>query len=162
MRTLLSISIAVLAPACSGAKAGESLAKTRSETLPNGVTRLMSEGPTAWAAGQPATLVEEVRFQGKDGTPSELGEPRDLAVDGQGRIYVVDGKPAAIKVFSPDGHFIRTIGRDGEGHPGGQVRGRGVRHRAVLRPFGALASRRLLTGSTIGPETTSETSAPST
>jgi hypothetical protein len=101
--------------ACSGAKAGESLAKIRTEKLPNGVTRIMSEGPTAWAAGRPATLVEEIRFQGEDGTPSELGEPRDIAVDALGRIYVVDGKPAAIKVFSPDGQYIRTIGRVGEG-----------------------------------------------
>lgn len=116
MRTfLISIAFALATTACSGAKAGESLAKTRTDKLPNGVTRIMSEGPTAWAAGQPATLVEEIRFQGEDGTPSELGEPRDLAVDALGRIYVVDGKPAAIKVFSPDGHFIRTIGRDGEG-----------------------------------------------
>lgn len=115
MRTLLSISIVALVTACSGAKAGESLAKIRTDKLPNGVTRVMSEGPTAWAAGQPATLVEEIRFQGEDGTPSELGEPRDIAVDALGRIYVVEGKPAAIKVFSPDGQFIRTIGRDGEG-----------------------------------------------
>lgn len=112
---LLSISLVAALTACSGAKAGGTLAKIRTDTLPNGVTRILSEGPTAWAASQPATLVEEVRFQGEDGTPSELGEPRDLAVDGLGRIYVVDGKPAAIKVFSPDGQFIRTIGRDGEG-----------------------------------------------
>jgi hypothetical protein len=112
---LLLTSIAVLATACSGAKAGERLANIRTDQLPNGVTRVMSEGPTAWAAGQAASLVEELRFQGEDGTPSELGEPRDVAVDALGLIYVMDGKPAAIKVFSPDGQFIRTIGRDGEG-----------------------------------------------
>jgi hypothetical protein len=115
MRNTLLPILALAWSACSGAKAGESLANIRTETLPNGVTRVMSEGPTAWAAGQPASLVEEVRFQGEDGTPSELGEPRDLAVDALGRIYVVDGKPAAIKVFAPDGQYIRTIGREGEG-----------------------------------------------
>ncbi len=115
MRTRVPMFLIALLTACSGAKAGEHLANIRTDTLPNGVTRVMSEGPTGWAAGQPASLVEEARFQGEDGTASELGEPRDLAVDALGRIYVVDGKPAAIKVFSPDGEYIRTIGRDGEG-----------------------------------------------
>jgi hypothetical protein len=115
MRNLPLLVLALAMGACSGVNAGERLAKIRTDRLPNGVTRVISEGPTAWAAGQPASLVEETRFQGEDGTPSELGEPRDLAVDGLGRIYVVDGKPAAIKVFSPDGQFIRIIGREGEG-----------------------------------------------
>lgn len=115
MRAQLPVLLFAAVTACSGATAGERLAKTRTEKLPNGVTRVTSEGPTAWAAGRPASLVEEVRFQGEDGTPSELGEPRDVAVDGLGRIYVVDGKPAAIKVFSPEGQYIRSIGREGEG-----------------------------------------------
>ncbi len=104
----------VAASGCSGAGAN-SLARAVIDTLPGGIVRVTSGGPTAWPATKPAVLVEEIRFQGADGTPSELGEPRSLAVDDQGRVYVVDTKPAVIKVFSPDGKFIRSIGGEGEG-----------------------------------------------
>ena len=105
--------VALLA-ACSGAEAGN-LARARIDTLPGGIIRVTSDGPTAWTEAAGATLVEESRFQGEDGTPSELGQPRSVAVDDWGRVYVVDAKPAAIKLFGPDGDFIRTIGREGEG-----------------------------------------------
>jgi 6-bladed beta-propeller protein len=104
----------LLLAACGGAQASK-LARARIDTLPNGAVRVMSDGPTAWSDSAGATLVEAGRFQGEDGTPSELGEPRSIAVDGQGRIYVVDEKPAAIRVFMPDGKLVRTIGREGEG-----------------------------------------------
>lgn len=105
--------LTLLLAGCGGAQAGN-LARARTDTLPGGVLRVSSDGPTAWP--EPGgTLVEEHRFQGEDGTPGELGEPRSLAVDEWGRVYVVDSKPATIKVFTPDGKLIRTIGREGEG-----------------------------------------------
>ncbi len=100
--------------ACGGAEAN-SLARATIDTLPGGTVRVTSTGPTAWPAGKPAELVVEGRFRGTDGTPSELGEPRSLAVDDQERVYVVDTKPSVIKVFSSDGQFVRTIGREGAG-----------------------------------------------
>lgn len=106
--------LALLFSACGGAQAGN-LAKARTDTMPGGILRVMSDGPTAWTEAAGATLAEESRFQGEDGTPAELGQPRSIAVDDWGRVYVVDAKPAAIKLFAPDGRFIRTIGREGEG-----------------------------------------------
>ncbi|MGQ0703651.1 MAG: 6-bladed beta-propeller [Gemmatimonadales bacterium] len=106
--------LAALLAACGGAEAGN-LARARTDTLPGGIIRVTSDGPTAWTEAAGATLVEESRFQGEDGTPSELGQPRSVAVDDWGRVYVVDAKPAVIKLFGPDGKFIRTIGREGEG-----------------------------------------------
>jgi len=104
----------LLLAACGGAQAGN-LAKARTDTLPGGILQVTSDGPTAWTESAAAELVEEGRFQGMDGTESELGEPRSIAVDEWGRVYVVDDKPAVIKLFAPDGAFIRTIGREGEG-----------------------------------------------
>ncbi len=108
------VAFLLCATACGGAEAGD-LAQARTDTLPGGVVRIMSEGPTAWTDSAGVALVEEHRFHGEDGTPSELGEPRSIALDASGRVYVVDAKPAAIKVYDPDGRFVRTIGREGEG-----------------------------------------------
>jgi hypothetical protein len=36
--------------------------------------------------------------------------PRGVAVDAQGRIYVADAGAEHLKVFGPDGKFMRTIG----------------------------------------------------
>jgi hypothetical protein len=112
--TLAPALIALVLAACGGAEATK-LARARIDTLPNGTLRVMSDGPTAWSDSAGAGLVEAGRFQGEDGTPSELGQPRSIAVDESGRVYVVDSKPAAIKVFTPDGQLIRTIGREGAG-----------------------------------------------
>jgi len=103
----------VLLAGCGGA-AASNLARARTDTLPGGTIRVSNEAPTAWTDST-GVLVEAGRFQGEDGTAAELGDPRSIAVDGQGRIYVVDSKPAAIKVFSPDGKLVRSIGREGEG-----------------------------------------------
>lgn len=106
------VSLLLLA-GCGGAQA-TNLARARIDTLPGGRVEVSNEGPTSWTDSLDV-LVEEGRFQGEDGTPAELGEPRSIAVDEAGRIYIVDSKPAAIKVFTPDGKLIRSIGREGEG-----------------------------------------------
>ncbi|HEV8197415.1 MAG TPA: hypothetical protein VGP87_12285 [Gemmatimonadales bacterium] len=104
----------LLLASCGGASASK-LAHAVIDTLPGGIPRVRSSGPTAWPDSGGAVLVEASRFSGEEGTPSELGDPRTLAVDEAGRVYVVDGKPAMIKVFAPDGKLIRTVGREGEG-----------------------------------------------
>ena len=104
----------LLLAACSGAKAS-TLARAVIDTLPGGIPRVISPAPTAWNDTSTARLVEESRWSGEDGTPGEIGQPQSLAVDEAGRVYVVDTKPAAIKVFAPDGALIRTIGAEGEG-----------------------------------------------
>jgi len=103
-----------LLAACGGAEAS-SLAQAVTDTLPGGIPRVTSPAPTAWTDSTGAQLVEEARWSGEDGSPGELGQPQSLAVDEAGRVYVVDTKPAIIKVFAPDGELIRTIGREGEG-----------------------------------------------
>jgi hypothetical protein len=104
-----SLLFPLLLAACGGAEAS-SMAEAVIDTLPGGTPRVTSSGPTAWPDSGGAMLVEESRFSGEDGTPSELGEPRSIAVDDQGRVY-----PAMIKVFARDGKLVRTIGREGEG-----------------------------------------------
>jgi len=61
-------------------------------------------------------LVEEVRISDK-AFPSDIffQNPRGIAVDAAGRVYVADSDANHLKVFGPDGKFLRTIGRKGQG-----------------------------------------------
>jgi hypothetical protein len=61
-------------------------------------------------------LIEEVRVADAALPADALFQnPRGLAVDTQGLVYVADYDANHIKVFSSDGKFIKTIGRQGEG-----------------------------------------------
>lgn len=95
--------------------AGASLARPVIDTLPGGALAVHSPGPTGWNDTTGWRLVPDGRIGGALGEPGELVNPRDLALDGAGRLYVSDQQPAVIKVFGPDGRFIRTIGREGQG-----------------------------------------------
>lgn len=61
-------------------------------------------------------LVEEVRVADA-ALPEDavFRNPRCLAFDAKGRIYVADYDAHHLKVFGPDGKFIKTIGRKGQG-----------------------------------------------
>jgi len=61
-------------------------------------------------------LVEELRITDKDLPESALFQnPRGVAVDARGNVFVTDFEANHIKVFGPDGKFQRTIGRKGQG-----------------------------------------------
>jgi hypothetical protein len=49
------------------------------------------------------------------GGESVLNRPFDIRVDAQENIYVLDWGDVAFKVFSPDGHLLRTFGKQGQG-----------------------------------------------
>lgn len=56
---------------------------------------------------------------------SAFYEPTDLGVDGRGRVYVLDSGNSRVQVFEPDGAYLRTLGRSGEG-PGDLRRPEGL------------------------------------
>ncbi len=100
-------------------------------TLAAGACAPKAAGPRVEAAGDvtfvhnPATPLhpdravvfeEELTFGGDEG-PEEaiLYRPRTILVDESDNIYVSDYQDAVIKVFDPHGHYVKTIGRKGEG-----------------------------------------------
>ena len=99
--------------ACGSSDARASL--TRVDTLPGGVLSVRSDQPLWKDSTDAWSIVEEVRYGGEEGTPGELLDPQSFAADDAGRLYVVESKPAVVKVFSPDGSFLRTMGREGSG-----------------------------------------------
>jgi tetratricopeptide (TPR) repeat protein/sugar lactone lactonase YvrE/fibronectin type 3 domain-containing protein len=50
---------------------------------------------------------------GKDKT-YKLGEPTDIALDSEGRIYVRDADDKLIKVYAPNGNFLRALPKTGK------------------------------------------------
>ncbi len=66
--------------------------------------------------GRTASLVQEVSIGVLEGAePYMFGDVRSIEVAPDGRIFVLDGQSLEIRVFSPDGTFVETWGRDGEG-----------------------------------------------
>lgn len=101
-------------PACRSAE-GDALARPTIDTLPSGAVRVISPGPTRWRDTTGWRFVETGRVMGQPETPSEIIQPQSLALDGEGRLYVADSKPAVIKVYDRQGNLVRTIGREGAG-----------------------------------------------
>jgi hypothetical protein len=61
-------------------------------------------------------LVEEVRITDSQLPKNVLFEnPRGLAIAANGNVYMTDVAANHIKVFSPDGKFLRTLGQEGQG-----------------------------------------------
>lgn len=73
------------------------------------------------------TLRERFRLGSLDDTgPALFAEIRDVDLDADGNLYVLDGQPGEVRMFDPDGAYVRTLGRPGRGpgelsNPGGMA-----------------------------------------
>ena len=63
--------------------------------------------------------------RGETNVAASLVAPVNLAVDGQGRVYVSDAGKFCIQQYDADGRFLRAIGVHGDG-PGAFARNRGI------------------------------------
>ena len=69
-----------------------------------------------WSPGEEWTINEELRIGHVDGAPElQFGEIVSLDVDRAGRIYVLDQQAQEVRVFSPAGEYLRSVGQPGEG-----------------------------------------------
>lgn len=76
--------------------------------------------------GEEATLQEDLRIGQVEGPPElTFGRIAGLAVAETGEVHVVDGQAPAVRVYDPEGAYLRTLGGEGEG-PGEYTRPEGI------------------------------------
>lgn len=112
---LLVGAVAFLGFAACG-EGGPRSARPQIDTLPDGRLRVTNRGPT-WTPATAWRLEEDLRLGTIDaGRPEEqFAEIYAVLADGEGRIYVLESRAQEIRVFGPDGSFLRTIGGKGGG-----------------------------------------------
>jgi hypothetical protein len=88
--------------------------KAKVETI-EGVTYVHNPA-TPLHPAKAVAFEEEFVYKEKDEAGEiRLFKPGRFAVDAQGQIYIGDNSDMAIKVFDPQGKYLRAIGRKGEG-----------------------------------------------
>jgi hypothetical protein len=114
-RHLPALLAALVVAACATGESQSSLNPPTFDTLPGGIVQVTNSGPTAWADTSGWRLVLEREIIPDEGSPGEIGNPRALAAGDDGTIYLLQQAPVTIKVYGPDGTWLRDIGRDGDG-----------------------------------------------
>jgi hypothetical protein len=92
------------------------------DTLSSGTILVRNPEAGIWDSAASWQLNEDLRIGSASGEgPDLFGAIRDLAVDADGRIYVLEAQANELRVFEGDGQHVRTIGREGGGP--GEFRG---------------------------------------
>ncbi|WP_420462478.1 6-bladed beta-propeller [Candidatus Palauibacter sp.] len=100
------------------------------ETLPNGAVLVRYPGlPAIDSVGAVVNEVRvDLRFGSVEGDDPNLtfGDIRGVEAASDGTIYVLDYLAAEVRAYSPDGEYVRTVARRGEG-PGEILEANGIR-----------------------------------
>jgi hypothetical protein len=83
------------------------------EVVKDGVKHVMN--PEKSVEKQTSLQLEELWRIGGEDDEEIFGVITDIVVDDDGNVYMLDAQLNEIKVYSEDGEFLRTIGREGEG-----------------------------------------------
>ncbi len=88
---------------------------SRSRIIVSSLLALVFPAQSVVAQGARWTLKETLRIGGAESGPTSFVSVRSMDVDSKGRILVMDRSTQDIKMFAPDGKYVRTIGRKGSG-----------------------------------------------
>lgn len=115
-RTLTSAFLASASISC-GVQSDHS-ARVRVDTLSNGRVVVFNPGPAKEGTINAWQLEEDLRIgvsTAAQDDPYAFGELMSLALTHEGDIVVADRLWSEIRVFGPDGDFLRRFGREGDG-----------------------------------------------
>ncbi len=116
----------LLSGACTGQAPGSGWAGTV-DTLSNGAVRVVNPAQGIWEQGQPWRLVPDLEIGEIEGADAEVfASVSGLEVDAEGRVYVLDRQTNELRIFSPDGTHIRSVGGTGGG-PGEYAAANGLK-----------------------------------
>ena len=86
------------------------------DTLPSGEIVVRNTTDPLWTPEQAWQVVEDLRIgNAMSEGPDLFGSIFSFDVDAWGRIFVLDEQAQEVRVFDPEGAFVRTVGRKGEG-----------------------------------------------
>src|SRR5687767_997276 len=103
-----------LAPAVE-AQQGSATGPWKAERSKRGDTTVVrTVSGSVW--GDKVSLIEELRIGSKEGDGADaFGSIQGLALFPSGVMAIFDGSVPALRLFSPEGKHLRTLGRDGAG-----------------------------------------------
>lgn len=109
---VLGLSLTLVAWGCS-----EGASSRVSVDTVGGVPQVTTTGIGLWAEDERWMVGERtLRLGALEGDgPESFGGIASLAVGPDGRVYVADGQAMEVRVFGPEGTFLRALGRQGEG-----------------------------------------------
>jgi hypothetical protein len=115
--TLAAATLAATLTSCAaGDRAASGTWTGAVDTLASGALHIRNPATGLWDEATAWKIEEELRIGTADGTgPDLFGNLYDFAVDDYGRIYALDEQAREVRVFDPDGRYLRTIGRAGSG-----------------------------------------------
>lgn len=117
---LLSVLVSVLSlcvVACAASDtAADGVFAGSIDTLPSGRVVVSNTEQGLWTDDTRWLVSEDLRIGVMEGGgPDVFGRIGDIAVDSEGRIYVLESQAQEVRVFDSTGGFVRTIGRRGNG-----------------------------------------------
>lgn len=108
-----AVLLILIAAGCGDDRGGGPALTTRVDTV-GGTIRIHHTGSAPVWVAEPRLTLGAIGGVGEP-APDEFGRIRGLVADEDGRIYVGDGQALEIRVFGPDGTFLRRLGGKGGG-----------------------------------------------
>lgn len=102
-----------LTAACAGSDASEWQGTVRDSA---GIAIVENPATGIWSGDERPAVTEELRIGAAEGAEElQFGNIVALDVDAAGNIYVLDQQAQEVRVFGPDGAYLREMGRPGSG-----------------------------------------------